>query len=70
MKSSTPTEAIAPLMTPEAATEAQMIARLLERRTDLLQRLLDIETALGFVADDAALAVRVARIEQFLGLKG
>jgi len=40
-------------------------------RAALLNRVADIETLLGFIRDDnAALSVRVARLEAFVGLKG
>lgn len=45
-------------------------AYLTERRVDLLQRVQEIETFLGFIEGDSALAVRIGKIEQFLGIKG
>jgi hypothetical protein len=39
------------------------------QRQDLLQRIADIESMLGFVAVSSEIAVRVAKIEHFLGIK-
>lgn len=42
-----------------------------EQRDTLLNRVGDIENRLGFLRDDqTALAVRVAKLEAFVGLKG
>lgn len=40
-----------------------------ELRTQLKMRVSEIETFLGFVPDESELAVRVARLEKFVGIK-
>ena len=40
------------------------------RRTDLERQVSEIEEFIGFITVSEALAVRVSKIEQFLGLKG
>jgi hypothetical protein len=39
------------------------------QRLELLRQVSEIESMLGFIAGSADLAVRVARLEQFLGIK-
>lgn len=52
----------------EVPPESALLAELAKQRDALLARVQAIETMLGFVAGAEDLAVRVAKIERFLGI--
>lgn len=55
---------------PLPATDDAIIALLKKRRDDMTARVNAIESLLGFVESAGDLAVRVAKIERFLGMQG
>ena len=66
---------VAPLVTPpplpvavEVPPESVLLAELGKQRDALMARVQTIESMLGFVAGAEDLAVRVAKIERFLGI--
>lgn len=49
---------------------AEMTQYWISRRSELERHVAEIEKFIGFVGESEALAVRVAKIEAFLGIKG
>lgn len=60
----------APTSDPPPELVDAVVAHFTRQRDDLLRRVANIETLLGFVTpEDAELAVRVAKLERFCGLR-
>ena len=56
---------------PPAELVAAVVRYFIVQRAELLNKVADIEQLLGFIREDgASLAVRVAKLEAFCGLKG